>query len=70
MADLSGNTATPVDATYGREGCTIKIYVYDELGRFNTVADLSLSARDLDRYLEGIEHRRAHMDDDCQIRLF
>lgn len=58
----SGNYARVLDKTYGGEGVTMKIYVYDEIDRFVTVSSLSLGTREVKDILEGIEYRRNELD--------
>nr|CRY97803.1 hypothetical protein [uncultured prokaryote] len=63
----SGNWSTVIDQTYGGEGVTMKIYVYDEVGRFVTVSSLSLGTRELETHLTGVRLRREELD---QLPLF
>lgn len=58
----SGNTASVIDTTYGGEGCTMRIYVHDEVGRFVTVATLSLGTKEVAARLEGIQARRDELE--------
>ena len=58
----SGNVASRIDQTYGGEGVTLKVYVHDELGRFVTVASLSLGLKEVEAMVSGITQRRAELD--------
>ena len=64
MARHSGNYALTVGETFGGEGCTMKVYVYDEVDRFVTVARLSFSTKELTSLLNGVMMRRAELDQD------
>lgn len=60
--DHSRNTATVIDTTYGGEGCTLKVYVHDEVGRFVTVAQVSLGTREMQEHLRRVLLRREELD--------
>lgn len=51
----SGNVATIVDKQYLLGEVLLRVYVHDEVGRFVTVANLTVSDRYLARMREGIE---------------
>lgn len=70
MSNASGNTAKVVDQTYGGEGVTLTLYVYDELDRFVTVTRASLSTKELTDHLAGIHRRRVDLEDERQLMLF
>lgn len=58
----SGNTGSVIDQTFGGEGATMKVYVHDEMGRFVTVANLSLGTREIEALLDGIQRRRDELE--------
>lgn len=59
--DASKNTADPVDVTYGGEGATLTVYVYDENRRFVTVSRLSLGTAYIKGMLDKIDHRKREL---------
>lgn len=62
--DHSGNTGTPIDSEYGFGRAIVKVYVHDEAGHFVTRANVRLSRKDLQRYLDGIHvFEDDHADD-------
>lgn len=59
----SGNYAQSISDRYELGSVKLKLYVYDELDRFFTVADFKLSERDLTYLLDGIlEERKRHAE--------
>ena len=60
-ADASKNVADPVDVTYGGEGATMTVYVYDENRRFVTVSRLSLGTQQIKSMLDKIDQRRREL---------
>lgn len=65
----SGNYAQTVADRYELGGVITKLYVYDELDRFVTVANLRLSRRDLEHFLSGIDEVRKEHEDRQQPKL-
>lgn len=66
----AGRYAKLVNETYGGEGVTMKIYVYDEVDRFVTVCSFSLGLKTMENLVQGIHDRRAALDDQTQDALF
>ena len=54
----SGNYGTVISTHY-QEGCiSVKVYVYDELDRFQTVAGVELTELQLGHWLSGMKKYR------------
>lgn len=58
----SGNIGHVINQTYGGEGVTMKVYVYDEVGRFVTVASLALGEKEVQHHLDGIAIRKRELE--------
>lgn len=61
--DISKNRGELIDTTYGGEGATMKVYIYDEHHRFVTLTSLSLGTGQLSHMLNKIEERRRELDE-------
>lgn len=65
----SGNYGTIISTKYLLNGVEQKIYVYDELDRFVTVATILYSTDDLRLYQDGIAEQRERHRQEAQIPL-
>lgn len=65
----SGNTGKVVGAEYRPEQGALKIYVYDEVERFITVASVKFTRKDLAFWLGGLDLAKTREGEEAQEPL-